>query len=142
MHGRRVSEERSRIRDNEWGDCLAACGALRLVGCRGFMFGLADGVVGLTRTMQKGAASLAPAVQKNRSHAASQARSVHVSVWGRRLMGNASNQSHSTPSLTVYARVAKQKALASSKPGSAGLDAARLRRYGNQSGPYVLRYCG
>jgi hypothetical protein len=61
MHGRRVSEERSRIRDNEWGDWLAACGALRLVGCRGFMFGLADGVVGLTRTMQKGAASLAPA---------------------------------------------------------------------------------
>jgi hypothetical protein len=53
------------------------------MGCRGSMFGLAHGVVGLARTMQKGAVSLASVVQKNQSHAASQARSVHVSTWGQ-----------------------------------------------------------
>jgi hypothetical protein len=47
------------------------------------MFGLAHGVVGLARTMQKGAVSLASVVQKNQSHAVSQARSVHVSTWGQ-----------------------------------------------------------
>jgi hypothetical protein len=115
------------------------------MGCRGSMFGLAHGVVGLARTMQKWAVS-APAVQKNRSHAANHARSVHVRTWGQahsekktnRLTGEHGNQSHSAPSLIVYERVTKQKALTSSKPGQRGPECetrARLRWYGNQSGP-------
>jgi hypothetical protein len=107
------------------------------MGCRGFDVWFGAWGSGPGPNDAKGAVS-APAVQKNRSHAANHARSVHVRTWGQahsekktnRLTGEHGNQSHSAPSLIVYERVTKQKALTSSKPGQRGPECetrARLR---------------